>query len=210
MNQEIKKYVDSGDRISLAYIFANSLDADPTFEEYQEEYDYCKSKGILEQHQEITPFSNNPQDWTEAYWARLKTDLKKNFSDERMMHMKKVAQIFLRDQVERLRKERAATAATTQTPSTPAASNKPVITTHVSDKVGAKAQQEQKRVDDLKKQHAAEKACKDAEQKAKAQQQLQSQTQQNGDKTGGGLPNFPIGVVLLIVAIIVVLLLILK
>ena len=43
MNTEIKKYADSGDIKSLKYIFVDSLDVDPTFVRYEEEYNYCKS-----------------------------------------------------------------------------------------------------------------------------------------------------------------------
>lgn len=57
---EIKKYADSGDIKSLKYIFVDSLDVDPTFARYEEEYNYCKSiPGLLEPHIELTPFSEN-------------------------------------------------------------------------------------------------------------------------------------------------------
>ena len=212
MNQEIKKYADSGDRISLVYIFANSLDVDPTFEEYQEEYDYCKSKGILEQHQEITPFSNNPQDWTEAYWARLKTDLKKNFSDERMMHMKKVAQVFLRDQVERLRKERAITAATAKKNAVKNSQSEPIKRTQPQRQsaqshtaMPTKAEQ-----DEAMAAKRAEIAKHNKEIEARKAQQQSHHHQQTKDETDGGTSKKAIGIALLIVAIIVVIILLLK
>ena len=96
MNTEIKKYADSGDIKSLKYIFVDSLDVDPTFVQYEEEYNYCKSiPGLLESHVELTPFKADKTDWDERYWTSLKMDLVKNFSDRRMAHMREVAQVFL-------------------------------------------------------------------------------------------------------------------
>lgn len=109
MNTEIKKYADAGDIKSLKYIFVDSLDVDPTFVRYEEEYNYCKSiPGLLEPHVELTSFSENKIDWNEEYWTNLKMDLIKNFSDKRMSHMRDVAQVYLADKVQRILDERAA------------------------------------------------------------------------------------------------------
>lgn len=109
MNKEIKKLADAGDIKSLKYIFVDSLDVDPTFVQYEEEYNYCKSvSGLLEVHVELTPFSEDKDDWNEEYWTKLKMDLLKNFSDKRMSHMRDVAKVFLADKVQRILAERAA------------------------------------------------------------------------------------------------------
>lgn len=109
MNTEIKKLADSGDIKSLKYIFVDSLDVDPTFARYEEEYNYCKSiPGLLEPHVELTPFRENKADWNEEYWTSLKMDLIKNFSDQRMSHMRRVAKVFLADKAQRIQEERAA------------------------------------------------------------------------------------------------------
>lgn len=56
MDAEIKKFADSKDLKSLKYIFVDSLDVDPTFVRYEEEYNYCKSiPGLLESHIGLTP-----------------------------------------------------------------------------------------------------------------------------------------------------------
>lgn len=108
MDINVKNLADSGDIKSLKYLFVDSLDVDPTFVRYEEDYNYCKSvPGLLETHIELTPFSNNEADWDEAYWAKLKMDLIKNFSNERMSHMRKVAKTFLADKVERILAERS-------------------------------------------------------------------------------------------------------
>lgn len=109
MNSEIKKYADSGDLKSLKYVFVDALDVDPTFARYEEEYNYCKSiPGLLESHIELTPFRADPAAWTEDYWVKLKMDLLKNFSDQRMTHMREVAKVLLADKVRRILEERAA------------------------------------------------------------------------------------------------------
>lgn len=106
MHTEVKRLADSGDMIDLKYIFVDALDVDPTFEEYQEDYEYCRSKGLFEKHQELTPLIWDQGQWTLDYWVQLKTDLLKNFSDERLMHMKKVAQVLKADKILRLAEER--------------------------------------------------------------------------------------------------------
>lgn len=109
MDAEIKKLADNRDLKSLKYLFVDSLDVDPTFVRYAEEYDYCKSiAGLLEPHQELTPFTQNKDCWNEGYWTNLKMDLLKNFSDERMMHMREVAKVFLAEKIQRILAERAA------------------------------------------------------------------------------------------------------
>lgn len=109
MDAEIKKFADNKDLKSLKYIFVDSLDVDPTFVRYEEEYNYCKSiPGLLEPHIELTPFTQNQAAWNEAYWTNLKMDLVKNFSDKRMMHMREVAKVFLATKIKRILEERAA------------------------------------------------------------------------------------------------------
>lgn len=109
MDKEIKRYADARDITSLKYIFVDSLDVDPTFEQYEESYNYCKSiPGLLERHEELTPFEHDPARWTDAYWVKLKMDLKKNFSDQRMGHMREVAKVLMAEKVQRLQKERQA------------------------------------------------------------------------------------------------------
>lgn len=108
MNAEIKKYANSGDLKSLKYIFVDSLDVDPTFVRYEEEYNYCRSiSGLLENHIELTPFKIDKEDWNEAYWTNLKMDLIKNFSDKRMSHMREVAKVLLADKIQRILTERS-------------------------------------------------------------------------------------------------------
>ena len=114
MHSEVKRLADQGDIAGLRYIFADALDVDPTFERYQEDYDYCQSKGLLEPHQELTPLTDEPSQWTKDYWAHLKVDLIKNLSARRLTHMKKVARVLMADKVQRLTAERKAAQAQKQ------------------------------------------------------------------------------------------------
>ncbi|WP_285824885.1 hypothetical protein [Schaedlerella arabinosiphila] len=107
MDTRIKNYADTGDLKSLKYVFVDSLDVDPTFERYEEEYNYCKSTpGLLEPHVELTPFVKDSSKWDENYWTGLKVDLIKNFSEDRMDHMREVAKVFLAEKYQRIRRER--------------------------------------------------------------------------------------------------------
>lgn len=110
MDITIKKYADAGDKTNLKYIFAGAFDADPTFEKYEEEFQYCKTKGVFDTHAELTPFIEDRSKWDENYWYNLQSDLKKNFSSERLAHMKDVAQVVFAQKAARLREERKARA----------------------------------------------------------------------------------------------------
>ena len=73
MDISIKNYADNRELKKLKYIFVDSLDVDPTFVRYEEEYNYCKSiPGLLETHIELTPFCQDKTRWDEAYWGSLK------------------------------------------------------------------------------------------------------------------------------------------
>lgn len=106
MHAEVKRLADSRDIKGLRYVFVDALDVDPTFVRYQEDYDYCRSKGLLEPHQEFTPLTQDQTQWTKDYWAHLKVDLLKNLSEKRLMHMKQVAQVLKADKIQRLTEER--------------------------------------------------------------------------------------------------------
>ncbi len=109
MDRTIKDLADKRDLKSLKYIFSGALDADPTFEQYAEDFDYCRSiPGLLEPHRELTPFANDSNLWDDEYWVNLKMDLISNFSEKRMEHMIEVAKVYMRDRIERIRASRAA------------------------------------------------------------------------------------------------------
>lgn len=108
INKDVKICVDSKDRVGLKHIFADCLDADPTFDESKYDYEYCKqnAKWLFEEYKELTPLSQNKSDWNQKYWAEIKFDLENNFCDKRFQHMVKVAQVVYKDKIERLKKER--------------------------------------------------------------------------------------------------------
>ncbi len=224
MNTEIKKYADSGDIKSLKYIFVDSLDVDPTFVRYEEEYNYCKSvPGLLESHIELTPFRSNKGDWNEEYWTSLKMDLVKNFSDQRMSHMREVAKVFLADKVQRILAERAATVQNTpvvKVEATPATANKIEYvapkaaepTRQASSKAAEQARQleeEKRRLEAENKAQAAIREREARERAARIEQQRREQEQAEA-QAGGGLPKKAIGIAVAAVTVAVVLFLLLK
>lgn len=92
----------------LRYIFIDSLDVDPTFEKYEQDYNYCKGlSGFFEEYTEITALKQNPSEWNVSYWDQLKRDLVKNFSKIRFEHMLQVAKVVYSEKIERLVSERA-------------------------------------------------------------------------------------------------------
>ena len=106
MLAEVKKCIESKDIKGLHYIFVDSLDVDPTFEKYNEDYEYCKGiNGFLEPHVDITPFSSSEK-WNEKYWVQIKMDLMKNFSEKRFSHMREVVKVIYSEKIKRLELER--------------------------------------------------------------------------------------------------------
>lgn len=219
MNTEIKKYADSGDIKSLKYIFVDSLDVDPTFARYEEEYNYCKSiSGLLEPHIELTPFSENKADWNEEYWTRLKMDLVKNFSDRRMSHMRDVAQVFLADKIKRILAERAANAVQTKVVPKVETIQAEKVDRSISQSVTvfkktsiSKAELQEREKEEEMRKIAAENEEIDkkiaAQQAARIEQQRRIQTQSPNED---GLPKKVIGIAIAAIIVAVVLFLLLK
>lgn len=163
MHAEVKRLADSGDVKGLRYIFVDALDVDPTFIRYQEDYEYCRSKGLLEPHQELTPLTQDETQWTKEYWVQLKTDLLKNLSEKRLMHMKQVAQVLKADKIRRLTEERrqAAEAARLQEERKQMEEMSPASSaTQIPSQAepGTAAEQERRRIEALKAKYAHEEA----------------------------------------------------
>lgn len=206
MNREIKKFADSGDIKSLKYIFVDSLDVDPTFVRYEEEYNYCKSiPGLLEPHIELTPFRENKADWNEEYWTSLKMDLIKNFSDKRMTHMRDVARIFLADKVQRILAERAA-GNKIQKIVAPEASKvaEKGLPTVSNAELQARKLEEKRRKLDAEYKAAQEREAKELEER-EAQKRSMSSSQ-----TGGNVSKKVIGIAVAAVTAAVILILLLR
>lgn len=107
MLPEVKRCADHQDIKGLRYIFADSLDVDPTFEKYKEDYEYCKEiSGFFEPHKELSGFLADENQWNLQYWDQLKIDLMKNFSKSRFEHMRNVAKVVYADKIQRLIVER--------------------------------------------------------------------------------------------------------
>lgn len=107
MSSIIKKYADDGDISKVRITFLGSLDVDPTFEEYKEDFEYCKTiPGVFEAHREMKPLERNSSKWDNNYWIALKMDMKENFSLERFNHMREVAKILYADKIAVLLNER--------------------------------------------------------------------------------------------------------
>lgn len=225
MNQEMKRMADSGDLKSLKYIFVDALDVDPTFLRYEEEYNYCKSKGLLESHQELTPFIQDQSRWNDAYWARLKQDLLKNFSDRRMSHMREVAKVYLAEKIQRVNSERASSAAHRQAEaSAPAEAVRPVQKVPQKSSSPSRAEQErevQEAKEKLERENRATEASRAAErarveaQKARmsAEQQrwephtrrTQASSQPRPSQTSGASSKKALWIVLAAVAVLIIL-----
>ena len=216
MDIQIKKYADARDLKSLKYIFVDALDVDPTFVRYEEEYSYCKAiPGLLEPHMELTPFVQDKTRWNESYWTSLKTDLVKNFSDRRMMHMREVAQVFLAEKMQRILAERNAAVVppVTGAPSVIKEDKLEVVATPATKTPDiSRSEQEKRDLDEAKRKLEEENRRTEAERQAKARQLEQQrklhQEQAQSVPTGGSSKKkIGIAVAALAVAAVVLILL---
>ena len=208
MHQEVKKSADAGDIKDLKYIFVDSLDVDPTFEEYLDDYNYCAEKKLFERHKDLTPFADRQADWNDDYWEKIKRDLLKNFSRERLDHMRKVALVVNAEKVARLQKERQ-TAAQSVTPkiSQPAVTQRPATAPQSRAELPMKsrAQQQQEELDAAKRQLAQENAQFERQQQLQRQQQLNQQKENDSLKKSSGIA--PLIIIAAVVTIIIFVLL---
>lgn len=222
MDIETKKLVDKRDFRALKYLFVDALDVDPTFARFEEDYQYCREfvSELWEPYQELTPLRSDPKEWNEDYWVQLKVDLAKNFSDERLAHMRKVAMIVLAEKVRRIQAERAAreTAANSMPQTTvPTITEKPSAETpqEVSDKKPpmaaepelSQSEKEQRRIKEKERQLAEEnrkheEACAAAARRREAEKErLRQEREKTPSKKG-----FWIVVAAVAVAVVIVLL----
>ena len=103
MHDSVKKSADVSDVERLKYIFVDALDVDPTFENYREDYEYVKAKGLFEPYRELSGMSECISSWNMEYWKKIKRDFLENFSEMRLMHMREVAKVLYAAKVNRLK-----------------------------------------------------------------------------------------------------------
>ena len=107
MSEIVRKYADNRDISKIRIVFLDSLDVDPTFEDYKDDFEYCKNiPGVFETHRELKPFEGNSSKWNDDYWIGLKMDMKENYSLKRFNHMREVAKVLYADKIKNLQKER--------------------------------------------------------------------------------------------------------
>lgn len=219
MLAEVRKCAEAHDIKGLRYIFVDSLDVDPTFEKYKEDYEYCKSiQGLFDEHQELNGILADESRWTSEYWEQLKLDLMKNFSLKRFEHMIAVAQVVYADKITRLRKEREADIALGKN----SAPHKPLY--NQAGKPGpsvsaprpiSEAQLQEKRLAEKRRELEAHNRKVEAEVAAKqAARQARIEAEKRSYSNGGYAPNGStgskkvVGIVLAIVLLLGVLLII--
>lgn len=106
MNKQVKLFIDNRNLERVKFYFLNSLNIDPTFENYREDYEYAKKNNVFEIHKDMMPFNNNKNSWNEEYFNSLQDDLNINFSERRLEHMIEVAKVVFREKIIKLEKER--------------------------------------------------------------------------------------------------------
>ena len=95
----------------MRYLFRDSTDVDPTFEEYKKCFQLAKQHGFVEDHEERTPFKSDAElksmnsDELLEYYISIKRDLAENLSEERMNYQIKLSQIVHSQKFKRFKEE---------------------------------------------------------------------------------------------------------
>ena len=95
----------------MRYLFRESTDIDPTFEEYKKVFQLAKQHGFVEDHEERTPFKSEAElktmnsDELIDYYITIKRDLAENLSEERMDYQIKLSQIIHSEKFKRFKEE---------------------------------------------------------------------------------------------------------
>ena len=207
MDEKIKKAADSGDKSYIKFLFADCFAVDPTFEDYQEAFDYCRSKGgLFDAHKELTPKRTNPSDWNRDYWQSIKSDFEKNSSVERLNHMRDVAKVVFAEKVERLRRE--SIAAREVSPPPVATSANVVRPTNTKPQGKSRAELQQEELEKARRELEEENqriAAEEAAAKKKALPQQPASHSPSAKRTPSTIQeeNFPI-LLLAVVAIVII------
>lgn len=226
MLAEVKKCADNHDIKGLRYIFVDSLDVDPTFDTYREDYEYCKSiDGMFDVHREMSALSEDKSRWNLRYWEQLKLDLMKNFSEKRFTHMISVAKVVYADKITRLISERtqkneAADKASAAMPVQAADGLRSKATLHASgDGIGERKapmkveprvmseELQKKRIDERRRALEEENRKIEAQQRAQRERiekaQKEEREKQNAGMGGDGGSKKAVGIVLAIVLLVI-------
>lgn len=82
--------VSKGDVRRIRIMMKDSLSADSTFREFSEmEKETASIKGLYDEH-DGRAFNNNKETWNDEYMAKLMAQVVRNFSHERIKHLKDV------------------------------------------------------------------------------------------------------------------------
>lgn len=214
LRPKIKEYAENGDVVGLHYIFRDALDADPTFEYYLDSYRYCEENvpNFFDAHRELTPFSQEPRQWDNAYWVQVKMDLMENFSKERYEHLRKVAKVYYAEKIQRIREEERQKNAVQKPIASPAPSKtvRSAAATHMTQK---EADLDFERRANQSREEAAKKN-REVEEQMKAQRKEVEQAIENSknsqNKEGDNHTKKLMGAVLIVVVAVVALFLLLR
>lgn len=111
MSYSMIKNISNGGIKRMRYLFRESTDIDPTFEEYKKVFQLAKQHGFVEDHEERTPFKSEAElktmnsDELLDYYIAIKRDLAENLSEERMDYQIKLSQIIHSEKFKRFKEE---------------------------------------------------------------------------------------------------------
>lgn len=220
MHNDVKQCADSGDIKGLRYIFVDSLDVDPTFEKYREDYEYCQNiPGLFEAHMELFPLTENEKQWNNDYWEKLKIDLLKNFSVRRFQHMMQVAKVVYVEKIKRISMERQSGTSIASDMKSVKETEKREVQEKVQNveiKIAPQISRElqERRLEEERKKLAIENQKMEEEQRRQEerirQRREELQVLQNQPKGGSASSKKVVGIVLLIVIVLFIIVLMVR
>lgn len=107
-HRKFQECIDKKDWKGVIYTLVDSLDIDPTFKKYKDDYKALNASDFPWGELKIK-LSEDSKDWDYEYWVKLKLEFEKNPSKELFEHMRKVAKVVYAKKISRLERERAET-----------------------------------------------------------------------------------------------------
>lgn len=90
ISKEFRENIESGDLITVRSALLDDLIIDRTFRTFDEDFKVANEKLDILVPYDDEPFECNPEKWDKEYLNQQKVALMVNFSEERIVHLKKV------------------------------------------------------------------------------------------------------------------------
>lgn len=103
ISEKFKQDIDKRDLLSVRITIKDTIKSDPTFKQFDKLCDYTKKQGVnIYQEYDRNEFEKDISKWNNDYLDRQCVELVRNFSKERIEHLREVCQVVYKERIEKL------------------------------------------------------------------------------------------------------------